>query len=373
MIPRATPHIRLGLFGLVLALTALPTEGLTSEPAVPEPRTGWFETSLPAFSPYADQGEIARRMFHLSVTQQLFAHARELGQELQGQSLDPGKENFHVFVPKDYEATKSYGLFVWVSAREKVTVPRKWQNVFSEHDLIFIAVDKAGNRTNDLDRRVPLALHSVMNMQREHRIDPERIYVAGLSGGGRVASKIAAAYGDLFSGGYFIVGSDPMGSKTVPIPDAQVLQRMRSRGRYVFLTGRNDTPTIAATRTALSSYQRLCVFNSILHFPSMGHGLPSIMWFRKAITYLESGYLEEPEEEESNTQCRAGLELEMQQSVIEIDRLITAAETNRATEQLQKFQLRFGRLAEDEFNGLYTRLVKVANGQRPHATSGSTW
>jgi len=329
-----------------------------AEQAQQTPRTGRFETSLPLFSPYADQGEIAGRMFHLSVSQQLFAHARSLGQELHGQVVDPSEENFHVYVPEDYDPSRSYGLFVWVSAREEVTVPARWNSVFAEHDIIFIAADKSGNRTHDLDRRAPLALHAVANMQHDYNIDKHRIYIGGLSGGGRVASKIAAAYGDLFTGGYFIAGSNAMGGKTVPVPQPAVLKNMREQGRYVFLTGRYDEPTTTATRAALASYQRLCVFNSILLFPRMGHGLPDLRWFKRGIDYLESGYLEEDKNnEKAINDCQASLTRELGLMVEAIDKLLDDNDSEAATDALKKLQLRYGRLAVDEFNRLYARLV----------------
>lgn len=199
---------RVTLIGLYFSMTlsllflSTPVSAEKIVDVIPKtPKTGRFETSLPLFSSYADQGEIASRMFHLSVSQQLFEHAKSLGQELHGQVVDPGKENYHVFVPENYDPNRSYGLFVWVSAREEVTVPKQWNSVFASHDIIFIAADKSGNRTHDLDRRAPLALHAVANMQHDYNIDNNRIYIGGLSGGGRVASKIATAYGDLFSGG----------------------------------------------------------------------------------------------------------------------------------------------------------------------------
>ena len=288
-----------------------------------------------------------------------------LGQELHGQAVDPGEENFHVFVPENYDPARSYGLFVWVSAREKVTVPQRWASVFTRHGIVFIAADKSGNQTHDLDRRALLALHAVANMQHDYNIDSQRIYIGGLSGGGRVASKIAAAYGDLFNGGYFIVGSDAIGGKTVPVPAPAVVQNMRNNGRFVFLTGRYDQATTTATRTALASYQRLCIFNTVLHYPKMGHGLPDIRWFRRAINYLESGYLaDDSHNPETTRDCQASLNREQDRLLETIDKLLDEHDTNGATKALKQLQLNYGRLAADEFNRLYARLVEETQTQQ---------
>lgn len=348
------------ILDLLLLLLAVPASAdLPSE----TPRTGKFETSLPLFSRYADQGEIVRRMFHLSVSQQLFAHAQSMGKELSGQTIDPGLENFHVFVPGNYDPERSYGLFVWVSAREEVTVPEQWHGVFTEYDIIFVAADKSGNKTNDLDRRVPLALHAMANMQHSYNIDKNRIYIGGFSGGGRVASKIAAGYGDLFSGAYYFVGSDAIGGKTVPVPDSSVLDDMRRRGRYVFMTGRTDHPTTTATRTAMASYQRLCIFNTAFQIPRMGHGLPNIMWFRRGIEYLESGYLEDARAAEETVLCQATLDQEKNALVESIGKLLDGNDTEGAEKALKQLQLQFGRLSAEEFNQLYSRLSEETEGQ----------
>ena len=51
-----------------------------------------------------------------------------------------------------------------------------------------------------LERRLPLALLGYWNARSRYPIDPDRVYVGGLSGGSRVAQIAALAYPDVFRG-----------------------------------------------------------------------------------------------------------------------------------------------------------------------------
>ena len=97
-----------------------------------------------------------------------------------------------------------------------------------------------------------LALDAVHNIKRTYNIDPNRIYVSGISGGGRVASMLAMHYPDVFSDGIFVVGAEYWEAievtgkpgqlwKPMSRPQSKYLAMAKERGRYVLLTGDNDS------------------------------------------------------------------------------------------------------------------------------------
>ena len=87
---------------------------------------------------------------------------------------------------------------------------------------------------------MPLALLAYENIRRSHTLDANRVYVGGMSGGSRVALRVALAYPDVFRGALLNAGSDPIGDGAViaasrpicfPVPgiDAPRLPDRRAR------------------------------------------------------------------------------------------------------------------------------------------------
>jgi pimeloyl-ACP methyl ester carboxylesterase len=99
-------------------------------------------------------------------------------------------------------------------------------------------------------RRISLALDAAHNVQRRYKIDSERLFITGFSGGGRVACHLALAYPDVFRGGIYICGTSfykPVPSEksgevwpaNMGVPPQELLTLARTR-RHVLLTGDGD-------------------------------------------------------------------------------------------------------------------------------------
>ncbi len=85
-------------------------------------------------------------------------------------------------------------LLVFVSPYEDARIPLDWISALDRHDMIFVSAFRSGNSTNVFDRREPLALLGAVNVMSRFAIDLRRIYVAGFSGGSRVAERLAIGY-----------------------------------------------------------------------------------------------------------------------------------------------------------------------------------
>ena len=100
--------------------------------------------------------------------------------------------------------------------------------------------------------RVGLALDAAYNAARYYEIDPERVYVGGYSGGGRIATALTLFYPEVFRGGLFVYGvdfyrrisvPDRPGSDWLPwfpVPPKATLSQLRDDSRLVLLTGDRD-------------------------------------------------------------------------------------------------------------------------------------
>lgn len=213
-------------------------------------------------------------------------------------------ESFEVYVPSDYDPARAYGLLVWSSPTNSAAPPPQWLPVLDGHDLIWIGANGAGN-----DRigwyRFALALDAAHNMRRIYNIDPQRTYIAGMSGGGRIASRLGVAYADEFAGAFMVVGCDFYRRTAVPDqpgkyyieryqpPPGPVLARAVRENRYVLLTGSEDfNRTETATIYEHGFLKERFAHVTYLEVPDMGHALPDAPWFDKGIEALDAPLVE---------------------------------------------------------------------------------
>jgi poly(3-hydroxybutyrate) depolymerase len=210
---------------------------------------------------------------------------------------------YQLYVPADYDGTKPFGLMVWISPSNSGKVPREdYLKVFDDRHLIYVAPDKAGNEVDAIWRHW-MALEAVRNArERFPNIDSNRIYVGGVSGGGRIASHVAIVNPDTFTGGFYIVGCDFYRDTPVPSESQNAGKYFRGfwrksspkliaqakNSRFVLLTGETDGNN-ANTRSVYTGYKQ-AGFKHVQFFdvPGMGHQAPDAEWFEKGIAFLDS-------------------------------------------------------------------------------------
>lgn len=122
--------------------------------------------------------------------------------------LDPNTERYLLHVPDSHAGDVPYGLVVFIDADEVVSqVPDGWASVLDAHRLLFVAPEKGGN-DQDSSRRMGLAVLGALEMMKRYRIDPSRVYVAGYSGGARMAGMLGFYQPDVFHGTIQNCGAD---------------------------------------------------------------------------------------------------------------------------------------------------------------------
>ncbi|MHC4116995.1 MAG: prolyl oligopeptidase family serine peptidase [Planctomycetota bacterium] len=253
-----------------------------------EIRKGSFDAVFAERCPESGLQSIFKRMQHKSRTN------RTLGNDYR-----ISEESYRVYVPSDYNTNASYGLLVWISADERGDMPEGWRKLMDKRKLIWVGAHRSGNGHNVPGRRMALALDAVHNAERMYNVDPNRIYVSGISGGGRVASILAIHYPDIFSGGIFIVGVEYWEAiavtgkpgqawKPVPRPQAKYLAMAKERGRYVLLTGDNDFNRMQTRDYYEKGYRKALRHTLYIQVPGMGHEMPPAEWYEKAIVFLDT-------------------------------------------------------------------------------------
>ena len=203
-------------------------------------------------------------------------------------------------MPESYGEGEPHGLLIWISPTPYGGFRNpEFERVLAEHKLIWIGAHNSGNRRWGW-YRVGLALDAVHNARRLYSIDKSRVYAAGYSGGGRVASQLSMLYPVVFTGGFFVYGCDFY--ERIPVPDrpgalwparfpppsSMTLERLQSSSRFVLLTGERDfnrsqTKQIYK-RMQAAGFEHL----TYIQIPKADHyfGLPP-EWLEKALAALD--------------------------------------------------------------------------------------
>ena len=137
---------------------------------------------------------------------------------------------FHVRAPAGRDAS---GVLVYVSPGNSGELPEQWRPVLDEKRLTWIAADDFGN-SRPTAERVLAAVMALRLARKLHATDENRLYIAGMSGGGRVASVAIAQFPQLFNGAIFMVGAN------FDAPKEARLRELFTTRRLVFVTGSRD-------------------------------------------------------------------------------------------------------------------------------------
>lgn len=189
--------------------------------------------------------------------------------------------SWQVYVPPDYDPEDPPGLMVYISPTRSGDMPRGWQTVMDDRNLIYVAANKSGNRAL-VARRAVFAMVAPTLIGKRYRLNRERIYVTGLSGGGKMASMVATDHAHLFKGAIYNCGVD-FWDEHPPRRFDEIKQN-----HYVFVTGTLDQ-ALEPTRKVHAQYLRAGVENSkLMVIRDMTHRNPNRYDFDEAVAYLDS-------------------------------------------------------------------------------------
>jgi predicted esterase len=173
------------------------------------------------------------------------------------------------------------GVLVFVKPIDSGELPENWAAELDRQNLIWIAADDFGNE-HPRAQRILAAIAGLKLIESTTTIDAKRVYVAGMSGGGRIASQIITRFPQRFSGAMYIVGADFWTEAEAP------LQPRIAANRYVFVTGSRDF-NHRDMRRIFSKYQAAGVTQSLLmDLPGFGHEYPNAGQLKQAIEFLDA-------------------------------------------------------------------------------------
>jgi predicted esterase len=272
------------LFAMMFIFFIVPAEA-ASKPH----QKGSFTAVFEQYSPLSDAESISNRTG---------VRVEQGSDKKHGYDIE--QESFEVYVPDCYDSNTPFGLIVWISASPSGSIERYRdpKQLMAKHKLIWVGANNSGNNVGTYNRRIPLALDAAYNMQKLYNIDPNRVYVAGISGGGRVASITAFHHSDVYDGGIFVIGANYWESMSAPDQNGSWragsprplpgnLLRAKKFGRYVLLTGDKDGNRLQMHTYYEKGFSKCLDHVLYIQVPGMGHEVPPAEEFDKALEYVD--------------------------------------------------------------------------------------
>jgi dienelactone hydrolase len=305
------------------------------------------------YSPLSRSAELLRRLLSPLNADQASKRLAHSAVALRDQAIDLAQERFTVYVPSHSEA-QGYGLLVFVPPWENAVLPRGWAEILDRHGVIFVSAANSGNAANVLDRREPLALLAAHNMMQRFRVDPQRIYIGGFSGGSRIALRLALGFPDLFRGAFLNAGSDPIGDAPTPLPPAELFSRFQEMTRIMYISGQNDAVNVEKDAASTRSMLEWCVFDSYLErSPWVEHEVAGSAALDRALVMLDKHG--KPDLARLNN-CRSHINQELAKQIDRASDLLAAGNLGGARTLLTHIDTRYGGLAAPRSIDLAARL-----------------
>jgi len=177
--------------------------------------------------------------------------------------------------------SKNTGVLIFVSPTDSGEPPDGWLPLLESRQMSWIAADGFGNLKPSA-QRVLAAMMALEFVRKLAETDRGRIYLGGMSGGGRIASQTVTRFPQKFSGALYIVGADFW------MPEDIRLRERAAANRYVFITGERDFNRREMKRV-YSRYQSNGLTRSLLmDLPDFGHAYPDAGRLAAALDFLDA-------------------------------------------------------------------------------------
>lgn len=305
----------------------------------------------------ARNSELLGRVFTPLTVANIERDLARSGKSLGETSVDPAAERFLMYVPPQ-KPPQGYGLLVFVPPWEKAQLPSGWTGVLDQFGMIFVSAARSGNDQDIISRREPLALIAAQNAMARYAVDPDKVFVGGMSGGSRMALRLALAYPDLFRGALLNSGSDAIGTLYEPLPPAPLFRQFQTATRLLYVTGSQDSANIETETRSRRSMEGWCVSDIVtLRMGFTGHDVAPPTILTRAFQSLLEPDRPDPERLAS---CRARIETRVAAAFGQVDALIAGGNRAGARDKLKEIDAEFGGLAAPHSVALDAMLTQTA-------------
>lgn len=197
---------------------------------------------------------------------------------------DSKAQRYELFVPPDYRSkTKTrYPLLLFISPGDGPSGWDQFQEVARKQKAIFASPFAAGNNC-PTPQRVRIVLDVLDDVRRKYRVDPERTYIGGFSGGGRIACSIAFALPEYFGGAMPVCAAGDLRN------ESWLQHRVIDRLSVALVTGDDDFNVGEVERFRGPYLAAVGVRAKVWRVPGMGHSIPGSDTLAEVFKWLDGG------------------------------------------------------------------------------------
>lgn len=344
---------------LLATLAVAASAGVGAAPGAAPPADGRSEiVTFDQYTPLASNLGMADRLLTPLTAAQLRDRLAATGEALREQPIDLAHEQFRVYVPGT-QPPAGYGVFVFVPPWQEDALPRGWETAFDTQGVIFVSAARSGNEESPLGRREPLAILAAYNVIQRFPVDRSRVFIAGFSGGSRVALRLALGYPDLFRGAFLDAGGDPIGEPDLPLPPRPLFQQFRVSSRLIYVTGTHDDFHMTQQSSSVGSMRHFCMENvSTQPVAGLGHALAPPSVVAAALGALSTPA---PPPSSQGERCWTRLSAEVDAELAQAEARMDRGDPKGARRLLDRIDKQFGGLAAPRSVALAQKLNGTAH------------
>lgn len=222
------------------------------------PRTGYFKTSITPLELLGEEG------------------AKTIS------SILPPDEplTWQLSVPRNYDPDKPAGVIVFIGWAEWGGGKKTWTPVLEDRNLIWIGLIGGGDK-KPINERMLKAILAQAVLEKSYKIDPDRYYLFGYSGGAHIAAMLATSKPELFKGALYYSAALSWGQNEPPKID------LVRQNRYMFMAGALDDDRRKVKRAA-DEYKKAGIINTAyVSVANTDRKMPGVSYFDQAIEFLD--------------------------------------------------------------------------------------
>jgi hypothetical protein len=195
---------------------------------------------------------------------------------------DSTVQTFELYVPPRRDPKQPLPVVVFVSPGNDPAGWKNFEGPCKQLGFVFTGVRNAGNDTPG-KKRVRIVLDVLDEVRRLLPTDPDRTYLAGISGGGRIACVIGFALPEHFGGVLPLCAAGDLRE------EPWLRQRVIDRLSVACLTGQTDFNRGEVERLRTPQLKEVGVRARSWTQPGLGHAMPSSRLILEALRWLDEG------------------------------------------------------------------------------------
>jgi predicted esterase len=201
-----------------------------------------------------------------------------------GDGYDSTKQTYDLFVPTTKTKQPKAGLpaILFISPGNDSQGWKGCEPFCTAQNFVFIGVRGAGNEVKG-PKRVRIILDCFDDVRRQVPLDPDRTYVAGISGGARMACSVAFALPEYFGGIMPVVAGGDMRD------EPWLRHRIIDRLSIAAITGQTDFNRGEVERWKKTFWKELGIRSKVWVVNNMGHSMAPASIVTEALKWLEEG------------------------------------------------------------------------------------